>query len=266
MAWGSLDGIVRLWDVDTGELLHSLPGHAGGVSGVAFSPDGETLASASWDGTVLVWDLAPLNIKKWSMGDINRDDEVNILDVVQVAANLGKIGVNGADVNGDAAVNVLDLVLVAGAIEGGGAAHLERYLDSSVLHAADVAKWIAQAQSLGVADLERGIRFLELLLAVLTPEETVLLQNYPNPFNPETWIPYQLARGAEVEIAIYDVHGALVQRLSLGYRAAGYYADRDRAAYWDGRNDDGESVASGVYLYRLRAGDYAAARRMVIVK
>ena len=103
-----------------------------------------------------------------------------------------------------------------------------------------------------------GIRFLEQLLAALTPDETALLPNYPNPFNPETWIPYHLAQGAEVEIAIYDMKGVLVRRLALGYRAAGYYADRDRAAYWDGRNEDGESVASGIYVYRLRAGDYAA--------
>ena len=92
------------------------------------------------------------------------------------------------------------------------------------------------------------------------------MQNYPNPFNPETWIPYHLAWSAAVEITIYDSDGGLVRRLALGYQAAGYYADRGRAAYWNGRNESGEIVASGVYFYRLRAGDYSAARRMVIVK
>ena len=201
-------------------------------------------------------------------GDVNGDSVVNVFDLVQVAANFAETGENDADVNGDGVVDILDLVQVAQAIGGADAAPSARSLDLSNIGAADVAGWRTLAQSLGVGDarLERGIRFLEQLLAVLTPEETALLPNYPNPFNPETWIPYQLAQGAEVEIAIYDVQGALVRRLALGYQAAGYYAERDRAAYWDGRNEGGESVVSGVYVYRLRAGDYAASRRMVIVK
>ena len=270
LTWGSTDTTVQLWDVNTGESLRSMPGHAGGVTGVAFSPGGSSLASASWDGTVLVWDLAPSTIEDFSMGDVNGDGEVNIFDLVQVAANLGKIGENDADVNGDGVVNILDLVQVAGAIGGGGAAPSAYSLDLSIISAADVAGWLAQAQGLGLgvgdANLERGIHFLEQLLAALMPDETVLFPNYPNPFNPETWIPYHLAHRAEVEITIYDVNGALVRRLTLGHQAAGYYADRGRAAYWDGRNDGGEAVASGVYFYRLRAGDYAASRRMVIVK
>ena len=200
--------------------------------------------------------------------DVNGVGVVNILDLVMVAANFTKMGENDADVNEDGAVDILDLVQVAGVIGGGGAAPSAYSLDSSIIGAADVAGWLAQAQGLGIGDanLERGIRFLEQLLAALIPDETELLPNYPNPFNPETWIPYHLAHGAEVEIAIYDAKGALVRRLALGYQAAGYYADRGRAAYWDGRNDGGESVANGVYFYQLRAGEYVASRRMVIIK
>ena len=201
-------------------------------------------------------------------GDVNSDGVVNILDLVLVAANFTKTGENDADVNGDGVVNILDLVQVAGAIGGGGAAPSASSLDVSNIGAADVARWLAQAQGLGIGDanLKRGIRFLEQLLAALMPNETALLPNYPNPFNPETWIPYQLSQGAEVSITIYDRTGATVREIALGQKAAGYYADRGRAAYWDGRNESGESVASGVYVYRLRAGDYAASRRMVIVK
>lgn len=90
--------------------------------------------------------------------------------------------------------------------------------------------------------------------------------NFPNPFNPETWIAYELAADVNVSIQIYDVTGRLVRTLDLGQRAAGYYVDRVKAAYWDGRNDTGERVASGVYLYRLTAGNYAAMRRMLILK
>ncbi len=101
---------------------------------------------------------------------------------------------------------------------------------------------------------------------VLSPKETMLLPNYPNPFNPETWIPYHLANDTDVSLFIYDINGALVRELDLGHQRAGYYTDRSRAAYWDGRNAVGESVASGVYFYQLRAGDYLKLRKMVILK
>ena len=98
------------------------------------------------------------------------------------------------------------------------------------------------------------------------PTETALLQNYPNPFNPETWIPYHLADAADVHITIYDIKGAVVRQLDLGHQQAGYYANRSKAAYWDGRNTSGESVASGIYFYTLKAADFSATKRMVIVK
>ena len=91
-----------------------------------------------------------------------------------------------------------------------------------------------------------------------------LLANYPNPFNPETWIPYQLAWATDVNISIYAADGALVQTLDLGHQPAGLYLQRNRAAYWDGRNAVGETVASGVYFYTLSVGDFTATRRMMI--
>ncbi len=199
--------------------------------------------------------------------DVNRDGVVNILDLVAVAQAFGKDGLQG-DVNGDRVINVFDLVVVAGAIGGGGAAPPAHSLDLSIISAGDVERWLALAQDLGVGDanFQRGIRFLEGLLAALAPKETTLLPNYPNPFNPETWIPYHLAGEAEVAITIYDTKGTLVRRLALGNQAAGYYAQRGKAAYWDGRNERGEAVASGIYIYQFRAGDYAASRRMAIVK
>jgi S-formylglutathione hydrolase FrmB len=98
------------------------------------------------------------------------------------------------------------------------------------------------------------------------PHRSLLLQNYPNPFNPETWIPYQLREPAEVVIRIYDATGRLVRTLDLGHRKAGYHLSRTRAAYWNGHNDAGEKVASNIYFYQLRAGDFSATRRMLIVK
>ena len=208
-----------------------------------------------------------LRVKPKNPADINGDGVVNILDLVAVAQAIST-GVGEGDVNGDGVVNVFDLVFVAGAIGGGGAAPSANSLDLSIISAADVERWIAGAQGLGVADVnfQRGIRFLEGFLAALTPKKTTLLPNYPNPFNPETWIPYRLAREAEVTITIYDTKGTLVRRLAFENQAAGYYAERGKAAYWDGRNESGEAVASGIYVYQFRAGDYAASRRMVIVK
>ena len=98
------------------------------------------------------------------------------------------------------------------------------------------------------------------------PGETVLLANYPNPFNPETWIPYHLSHASDVEIVIYDVHGVVIRRLVLGHQPAGYYANRSRAAYWDGRNALGERVASGVYFYQLQTDEVSPMRKMVVVK
>ena len=100
----------------------------------------------------------------------------------------------------------------------------------------------------------------------ILPEKTVLLPNYPNPFNPETWIPYQLSEDAEVVVRIYDVTGRLVHTLQVGHQLAGFYLSRSKAAYWNGRNALGESVANGVYFYTLQAGNFIATRRMVIVK
>ena len=99
-----------------------------------------------------------------------------------------------------------------------------------------------------------------------TPKQNLLLQNYPNPFNPETWIPYRLSEAGTVSLSIYDATGELIRTLSLGYQSAGFYQNRGRAAYWDGRNTLGEPVASGVYFYQLVTPSFQQTRRMLILK
>ncbi len=201
-------------------------------------------------------------------GDVNGDGIVNIQDLVLVASNLGKTGQNAADVNGDGVVNIQDLVLVAGALGTSAAAPTLNSQSLSTLTAADVKGWLTHAQQLNLTDAtsQRGILFLEQLLAALIPKETALLPNFPNPFNPETWIPYHLSKDAEVTLHIYAVNGTLVRKLALGQQAAGIYQSRSRAAYWDGKNEFGEKVASGLYFYTLTAGDYSATRKMLIMK
>ena len=115
-------------------------------------------------------------------------------------------------------------------------------------------------------DVKRHRIQLSALIVQELPTKTQLLPNYPNPFNPETWIPYHLASGAEVKLTIYDTSGVLVRQLDLGHQVAGYYTNRTKAAYWDGRNENGELIASGVYFYQLQTGDVSATRKMVILK
>ena len=103
-------------------------------------------------------------------------------------------------------------------------------------------------------------------LPVTASKDNVLAANFPNPFNPETWIPYQLARDADVMLTIHALDGQLVRLLPLGGQPAGTYYSRSRAAYWNGKNEFGEPVASGPYFYTLTAGDFSAMRKMLIRK
>ncbi|MFC1712722.1 PKD domain-containing protein [Candidatus Poribacteria bacterium] len=97
-------------------------------------------------------------------------------------------------------------------------------------------------------------------------ERDELLQNFPNPFNPETWIPYQLKEDRHVTIRIYGAAGNLVRQLDMGHKPAGLYVNRDKAAYWDGNNSAGETVASGVYFYSIQAGDFHATRKLTVLR
>ncbi len=208
--------------------------------------------------------------------DVNDDGIVNVVDLVLVAAFFGQLSVPGAvlnsDINSDGVVDVDDLLLVVTALQSSAPAppaHSQPFTVS-------LQRWIAEAKGRNLRDetFQKGIAMLEQLLLSLHPTETVLLANYPNPFNPETWIPYRLAEPADVKLTIYDTHGAVVRQFDLGHQPAGDYTDRSKAIYWDGRNDVGEAVASGVYFYQLRGsssqsvgtGDYSKTRRMAILK
>ena len=201
-------------------------------------------------------------------GDINHDSMVNLQDLVIVHSRFGQTGYNRADVNGDRLVDIADLVLVAGAFdeEANAPSLYPQALD--LFTAADLRRWLSEAQQLALTDPAylRGITVLEQLHAALIPQETALLTNYPNPFNPETWIPYRLAEDALVMLTIYDGEGQIVRTLEIGHQIAGYYTDRTKATYWDGRNEFSEQVASGVYFYHLSADDFSATRKMLILK
>jgi hypothetical protein len=115
-------------------------------------------------------------------------------------------------------------------------------------------------------DIKLGRINLGDLTVRAIPKHSKLMQNWPNPFNPETWIPFQLSTAADVSINIYDIHGRIVRRFELGQTPAGVYNKKSNAIYWNGTNDAGERVSSGVYFYHIQAGEFSASRKMVILK
>ena len=203
--------------------------------------------------------------------DINNDGTVGIEDLILVSNNFGVVPPEcpEVDVNRDGHVDIVDLLLVAahfGESNNSSAPSTSTPLLSE--HGTLVNGWLTEARLAddGSDIFQQGIATLEHLINTKGPTETGLLPNYPNPFNPETWIPYDLARDADVHIQIYNLKGESIRRLSVGFQTAGTYRARSRAAYWDGRNAVGEPVASGIYFYTLQADHFKATRRMVVFK
>ena len=224
-----------------------------------------------------------VNIEMYRAWDVNEDGNVDVADVTLVVSALGQSGVGivnpRTDVNGDGTVDNTDLLLVVDNLDSSNqnAAPLANrkivdfLIDPVALETLDRDVLQAHLDILRTESDEslkylRAIALLESILEAMRPEQTLLLANYPNPFNPETWIPYQLANPNDVSITIYDVTGHVVRHLDLGHQVAGFYSNRDSAAYWDGRNAVGEKVASGVYFYTLIAGDFTATRKLLILK
>ena len=206
-----------------------------------------------------------------ALSDVNGDGQVTVADLMLVSNHIGQTTPSDSrvDLNADGIVTIVDLVQVA--------QHLGQSRDPAApahivapkgLAYETVEGWLNRARAAddGSQPFLQGITNLERLLLLIIPKKTALLHNYPNPFNPETWIPYHLAEPAEVTLTLYTADGKVVRTLALGHQPAGFYQSRSRAAYWDGRNEVGERVASGVYFYTLTAGDFAATRKMLIMK
>lgn len=191
--------------------------------------------------------------------DLNDDGVVNMFDIVTVGNSFGETGGGlPADINYDGKVDIFDLVLI-------GSHFGEKKAAPSMRNKSLLQQIYNTLKKVPNPTLNLKLALIELE-KLLVPDKTRLFQNYPNPFNPETWIPFQLAEKATVSISVYDISGKIVRILELGERPAGVYVSQNRATHWDGLNDDGEKVSSGVYFYHLRAGDFSAIRRMIILK
>ena len=208
---------IWIYDAATGEELDLLTRYAGEVYSVSFSPNGQTLASGSWDTTIRLWDVMT--------GDHKKTLEGHGSSVRSVAFSPdGQTLASGSE-------------------------------DSTVL------LWKIQSDdSLPVEPEGKHLTKWGFI------KSTEVFQNYPNPFNPETWIPYQLAKPTDVSFSIHAADGKVVRTLKLGSMPVGRYQNKSRAAHWDGKNALGESVASGVYYYMLKAGDFTSTRKMLIRK
>ena len=203
--------------------------------------------------------------------DVNQDGKTDTVDLLLVVADFEKTPIVNprADVNGDGTVDKHDIIIVA--------THLGESTDAAapvnvVLPVEFTPETVQRTLDLLRAHnddspaFQRAIANLAQLLATLIPQKTALLANYPNPFNPETWIPYQLVEPTDVTLCIHAVDGSLIRTLSLGYKPIGIYQTRGRAAYWDGKNELGESVANGVYFYTLSTKKFTSTRKMLILK
>ena len=228
---------------------------------------GEIVISNSLSETLAGTPLTPP--VSYAPYDVNKDGAVDNTDAGLVIDALGTRNAR-YDVNGDGTVNFLDVVLVFDNRDAGVAA-APTIVGNLKLTAIQIER-IKEQIDLLIATNDRSpaamrtLVYLQQLLVTARPEKTQLFANYPNPFNPETWIPYELATDTHVTIAIYNTQGVVIRTLQFGHQSAGYYTDRDRAAYWDGRNALGEQVASGLYFYQLETDEMSSMRKMVILK
>jgi len=143
----------------------------------------------------------------------------------------------------------------------------------------EVYLWNSTGQSVEVLELEGDVEFkpdrvlslvnissagasgMAQLRSEKIPKEMRLGQNYPNPFNPTTTIDFSLNKTTEVRILIYNINGELVRDLVSGTYSAGAYR-----IVWDGRNEEGLQVASGIYIYRMKAGSFIQTNKMIFSK
>ena len=283
---------IELWDVVTGTKIGVLEGHVNVINNVAFSPNGEILASASSsDGEVKLWDV----LTSQNFATLDHPNNFAFISSFSPDGSILTVlvsqGIEFWDIETRTLITILKQV-----------APLRFSPDGRIMistnHDHSITIWDAATRT-PITTLEGGwgnaifspdgsmlassyrstilLADMDSINATLTPSApasinqtrpitTELLPNYPNPFNPETWMPYRLAEETNVMLDIYATDGRLVRSIDVGHSRAGVYETRNKAIYWDGRNDLGESMASGVYFYHLKAGEYSATKRMVILK
>ncbi len=239
-------------------------------------PEGKSLLFLATNAFITIsppWDVVP-------------DSVIDVLDMVAVGQHLASprlaalLTVQGdvgsapdeeynPDVDRNGAVDVDDLILVSnhfGEVYNDSDADQQLSLRTEARRAYDMIN-AAPYNSPAIRKFKAHLkRLLAMDHSTSLPISSDLLPNYPNPFNPDTWIPYHLARSNDVVISIYSITGQLIRTLNLGHKEPGFYTGKGKAAHWDGKSDNGEGLASGLYFYIMRAGDFTATRKMLLTK
>ena len=258
LASADSDGTIRLWDTATEQPQAIFGTHGDAVYSVAFSPDGTILASAGSDGTIRLWDVASGQLKNTMEGHTYYGHYGESVAFSPDGTTLASI-YYGTIRLWDMATGQLKNTLghtyqvFSVAFSPDGATLASSSPDGTIL-LWDMSPYITPSAPTAVE------------LSPTLPTHTSLLANFPNPFNPNTYIPYQLHAPAHVRLTIYDIRGALIREIDLGYQQAGQYLTSTSAAHWDGRDQRGQRVASGVYVYQLQAGPIVHGRKMLLVK
>ena len=257
---GSSDRFTLAWDISSAPADIPL---------VMVSSDGRTIdmravTSVDFPGS----GRYSMIINKMRHGDLSGDSKITAFDaslVLQYIVGIITLSPEqkfAADVTGDKTVSALDAVLILQYTVG-----LITQLPIEPITGAP-ALVIEQLETVSLDREQKQVleQLKHLFFKHPPPTKTALLQNYPNPFNPETWIPYELAKEAEVVINIYNIKGELVHTLSIGRQPAGCYLSKEKAVFWNGKNQSGEAVANGLYFYAFKAGEFQATRKMILVK
>jgi WD40 repeat protein len=266
--WTSSDGPAALGpDVPLLAELTQLRGHTQPITQLAFTTDGQFLASGSRDGTVRIWDM----VTHVEIANLDAAGRSRALTMSRNGRFLASVGYGEATRLWD--VPSFQEIATVGGHRYPFIFALEFSPDSTLLASGgdgvllwEIANSAAGQPAAVDAKGKAGSTWAQVKQAALTPRSTIILPNYPNPFNPETWIPFDLRNAADVAVTIYDAGGRIVRRLDLGEQSAGAYRTRDRAAYWDGLNQQGETVGSGVYFAELVAGSHRSTRRITLRK
>jgi len=204
-------------------------------------------------------------VRDFGLYDLNKDGVVDILDFIEMQPD------GEADVNGDGVIDILDLVADMGPgrdlgiwdVNGDGVVDIQDFIIIRTENGAEL-----DANGDGVVDILDIVYILNSTKASpnMVPMANGLGEIFPNPMNPEAWIPFKLATDSEVAIRIFNSRGQLVRKIDLGYKNPGSYVTRSTAAYWDGMNENGEKVPSGIYFYNIKAGNFTATKKMVVLK
>ena len=251
LASGSLDGTVRLWDVVTGEPIATLEGHTDEVYSVSFSPDGATLASGSLDGTVRLWDVVTGEPIATLEGYTHRVHSVSFSpDGATLASGAGGTILLWAVVTGEPIATLEGHThrVFSVSFSPDGATLASGSWDGTIL-LWDVAEWTNSGTAVAANKL------------IGLPDELQLQQNAPNPFNSQTILSYFLPKSGMVRLELFSVTGQRVAVLRQGPQQAGYHR-----LHWDGRDDEGRPLASGIYFYRLKTTNGILTRKLTLLR